>query len=322
MNKINETNLVGNPAQLSSVKYIQYLEGKATGLKAYEVTTTGGFSLTIAIDRGLDISELKVKGKNISFLSGTGLVNSTYFAENGDSGFLKNFNVGFLTTGGLAYMGNSDKSRGLHGTISNTPAHNYFYKIFGDKIKIFGFITDSVMFGPNLKLCREITINKTNLIINIHDTLLNEGDECVPYMLLYHNNYGYPFLTPETTLSFEAKESVNRKYQNVLAKDFLNLNSPERKKPEQVFFHKLKKPEFTLNSPNTSLKLKVNFSGDTLPVLNEWKLERVKNYVLGMEPGTNDVNGYENAQKNKLLKIINPDEKIEFNINFEFKENK
>lgn len=41
-----------------------------------------------------------------------------------------------------------------------------------------------------------------------------------------------------------------------------------------------------------------------------------------MEPGTNDVNGFENAKKNNHLKVISPNERIEFNINFNFKENK
>lgn len=322
MKNISETDFVGNPAQLNSVKYIQFLEGKATGMKAYEVVTAGGFSITIAIDRGLDIPELSIKGKNISFLSSTGLVNSTYFTEDGNTGFMKNFNVGFLTTGGLAYMGKSNKNKGLHGTISNTPAYNYFYKILDKEIKVCGNVKESVMFGTNLSIYREITISKNELVINIHDTLFNNGDESLPYMLLYHNNYGYPFLTPKTTLCFNATKSLTRSYQDTEAKDFLDLNDPKSKRPEQVFFHKLKNPEFTINSPNTNLSLKVKYSGDTLPVLNEWKLERTKNFVLGMEPGTNDVNGFENAQKNNHLKVISPNERIEFNINFNFKENK
>lgn len=320
MRSKNSKKYIGNQAQLNSVKYIQFLEGKATGLKAYEIATASGFSITIALDRGMDITELKLDGKNISFLSATGLVNSTYFNENNDKGFLRNFNVGFLTTGGLTYMGSSDNQRGLHGTVSNTPAYNFSYKIFKDNIQVEGNIADSQMFGPNLILHRKITVYTNKTSISIDDALRNAGDETVPYMLLYHNNFGYPFLTPETKIFFQPDESCDRKYHKIKGEYPFRLKEPEMGKPEQVYFHTLRKSEYSLISPETGLSLKVKFSSKTLPVLNEWRLERNQNYVLGLEPGTNDVNGFIQANKNNKLKYIKPDEIVKFNLKFDFSE--
>ena len=320
MKNENSEIYIGNKVQLNSVKYIQFLEGKATGLKAFEIATASGFSLTVALDRGMDIVELKLNGKNISFLSATGLVNSTYFNEDEDKGFMRNFNVGFLTTGGLAYMGSSDNRRGLHGTVSNTPAYNFSYEILKNKIQVEGNIADSVMFGPNLILHRKITVSTNETSIRIDDTLINAGDDTVPYMLLYHNNFGYPFLTPDTEIFFQPEKSFNRKYQRIKGSYPFKLKKPNIAEPEQVYFHTLKKSEYSLISPKTNLSLKVKFSSKTLPILNEWRLERNKNYVLGLEPGTNDVNGFSQANKNNKLKYIKPDERIEFNLQFDFSE--
>lgn len=320
INSENANNYVGNPAQLNNVKYIQFLEGKAAGMKAYEVTTASGFSLTVAIDRGLDIPELKLDGQNISFMSSTGLVNSTYFSENRDLGFMRNFNVGFLTTGGLSYMGSSSENQGLHGTISNTPAHNYSYQISQKEILIQGYVTDTSMFGPNLILHRQISLSTDCPKIRIHDILINDSDETMPYMVLYHNNYGYPFLNPDTKIKFDAIKSCDRNYRVVQAKsNCMSLDQATKGRPEQVFFHKVRTPEFSLISPKVKLELNVKYSGYTLPILNEWKLARSKNYVLGMEPGTNDVNGFEQAKKDNKLNMIEPDQRVEFNLVFEFR---
>ncbi len=104
---------VGNPLQTSGAQTIQFLEGKAAGLKMIRMYNEAGLSMLVAPDRGMDIPELKVHGTNISFVSVTGFVNSTYFVEQGATGFMRNFNVGFLTTGGLSYMGApKDPARG------------------------------------------------------------------------------------------------------------------------------------------------------------------------------------------------------------------
>ena len=50
---------VGNPLQTSGAQTIQFLEGKAAGLKMIRMYNEAGLSMLVAPDRGMDIPELK-----------------------------------------------------------------------------------------------------------------------------------------------------------------------------------------------------------------------------------------------------------------------
>lgn len=312
----NSKTYIGNIRQLNDVRFIEFLEGKASNLKAYEIFTEAGLQMTILLDRGMDIVSLKVKGVNIAFLSATGLVNSTYFVEDKDRGFMNNFSVGFLTTGGLSYMGSSDSKKGLHGVISNCPAQNYGYSITDKEIKVWGNVHEAQMFGPNLVLHREIQISTKSLHFTILDSLKNLSDVESPYMVLYHNNFGYPFLDENTILNMPVTETIDRSGKN--CKLVNHLTEPATGKSEKVYFNTLKGSKYTIKSPSSGLKLIVSMSKETLPVVNQWILERRNNYILGIEPGTNNVNGFEEAKRQNTLKYLKPDEVIKFNLDYEF----
>lgn len=315
MNEISK-NYIGNPKQLNEVRLIQFLEGKASGMKAYEVCTESGLQMTILLDRGMDISTLKIKGTNIGFMSSTGLVNSTYFVEDKDKGFMNNFTVGFLTTGGLSYMGSSSMNHGLHGVISNTPAENFGYKILKDQIVISGDIHDARMFGQNLCLHRKIKISTLEPKFEIEDRIKNLSDVRSPYMVLYHNNYGYPFFDEKALLKMDTKKTTDRNGNN--CKLVTSFVAPSANKPEKVYFNKLNNSKYILKSPKTNLQINVSISLDTLPIVNQWILERKRNYVLGIEPATNNVNGYAEAKKDGNLKYLEPDEEVSFDLKYHF----
>lgn len=317
---MNSEDYIGNANQLNGV-YLETLgEGKASNMKCYRVYTEAGISALIMLDRGMDIGELKINGYNISFMSSTGLVNSTYFVENKQKGFMNNFNVGFLTTGGLTVTGQSESDEsGLHGVISNTPAENYSYSIEGDKIIVRGTIKEARMFGPNLILKRKITIYKNINRIDIDDKVVNSSDVKSPLMILYHTNFGYPFYSPQSELEMSPLNSCYRDYSD--ATDWNLFHEPKPEKEEVVYFHDFENSnshKIKLTSPLTNLKMVLRFDNDVLPVINQWKLERVKNYVLGLEPSTNDVNGFEMAKRKKLLQYIEPNEEKLFHVDFEF----
>lgn len=313
---------IGNEAQTSGAQLVQFLEGKATGLKAIRMYNQAGLSLLVTQDRGMDIPELKVHGINISFMSSTGLVNSTYFVENGSQGFMRNFNVGFLTTGGLSYMGASDEPQlGLHGTISNTPAENFEHQTTSSVVKVSGAVRETSMFGVNLLLKREVVIPKTETKIKIHDVVTNEGVQTSPLMMLYHMNFGYPFFSPDTRLIMNTVNPTDR--DGKLAIDWNQFDQPQPGTTEKVYFHDFadqsdKDFQYRLLSPTTELQATVTISPSMLSVLNEWKLTQTKNYVLGLEPATNNVNGLEAAKRDGTLKTIEPNEAVTFDLEIEF----
>lgn len=322
MKEYNQNNYIGSKKQLNGVELIKFLQGTATGMKAYRVYTQAGLSMIVSLDRGMDIPELKIFGKNISFMSSTGLVNSTYFVENGTSGFMKNFTVGFLTTGGLSYMGSpSSEGKGLHGVISNTPAENFSYEDEGDFIVIQGDVRETAMFGPNLKLRRKLKISKFTNTIYIKDVISNEGNVRTPIMLLYHSNFGYPFFSAETKLKMKTQKSFYRDGETASAWD--NFRKPEQNREEVVYSHFLETDSnglsyVFLKSPLTKLQVRITIDTKTLPILNQWKLEQTSNYVLGIEPATNNVNGFDQAKRDRTLKYLKPHETKEFNLKYEF----
>ena len=308
---------VGNSKQLNGVYYIEFKEGKSTGLKAYNVFTESGLSMNILIDRGMDISDLKVDGKNVSFLSHTGLVNSNYFVEEDNRGFMRNFNVGFLTTGGLSYMGTPSKSKnfGLHGVISNTPADNYYYKLKENCIEIVGKVREAEMLGVNLVLERRIKVYTKEKKILVSDVVKNKSYTRTPLMLLYHVNFGYPFFNPNIRLIIDPEKTVNRDDNEI--RNWHTFSYPEKVKNEEVYIHKMKKTEAIVESPDTSMRMKMMYS-ENLPILNEWKLESKGSYVLGLEPATNSVTGYDEQKLENKIQYLDAREERKFNLDFSF----
>lgn len=313
---------VGNSLQTSGAQLIQFLEGKASGMKAIRKYNEAGLRLLVTPDRGMDIPELKVHGVNIAFMSATGLVNSTYFVENGANGFMRNFNVGFLTTGGLSYMGASTQPAvGLHGTISNTPAENFSHHDEGADIVVDGDVREAAMFGVNLLMKRRITIPKKRTSLHLRDVIINEGNRPSPLMMLYHMNFGYPFFSPESQLMLDPLMTTDRNGQK--ATDWAIFSRPQPQVEEQVYFHTFDEhPDqavhYKLLSPATGLQAAISFESPFLSVLNEWKLMQTKNYVLGLEPATNNVNGIDAARDSGSLKMLEPGAKASFDLNIEF----
>lgn len=313
---------IGRGEQLNGVHAVTFNRGKARGMQALRVYTQAGLSLLVTPDRGMDIPELKVRGHNVAFMAAPGLVNSTYFTEDHARGFMRNFTVGFLTTGGLSYMGAApaDSPKGLHGVIDNTPAENFGYTVTPDLITITGDIREAEMFGPNLVLHRRIKIATQTNVIAIHDEVENLGPQRQSLMMLYHTNFGYPFFSPATRVEMQPTASHYRTGEP--ADDWNNFACPQPDTEEVVYFHDL--PEVggqsrvTVQSPTTGLQMQLTFSRDTLPVLNQWKLQQTRNYVLGIEPATNDVNGYDQAKANRTLTYLEPGEHRAFDLSYEF----
>ncbi|MCI1985440.1 MAG: aldose 1-epimerase family protein [Lactobacillus sp.] len=318
INEYQIADFLGRLEQLNGVHAVTFNRGKARGMQALRVYTQAGLSLLITPDRGLDIPELKVRGNNIAFMASPGLVNSTYFVEDHARGFMRNFTVGFLTTGGLSYMGAApvDSPQGLHGVIANTPAENFDYVVKPELITITGDVREAEMFGPNLILHRCIKIATQANVIEVHDVVENQGPQRQSLMMLYHTNFGYPFFSPATRIDMKPTSSYYR--SGVPTDDWNTFTSPQRAAQEVVYYHDLPLGRVIVKSPTTGLQLKLTYSRDTLPVLNQWKLQQTHNYVLGIEPATNNVNGFDQAKKEQTLEYLEPGEQRTFDLSYEF----
>lgn len=325
-NIINEEYL-GISSQMYGVTPFSYTEGKAKGVRAFEMLNGSGIRMIVAQDRCLDITRLEYKGVNLSYLSKGGICAPEYFNANG-FGFLKNFFVGFLTTCGLRNIGApcsvNNEDFGLHGTISNTPAENVCTYNKNNTLYLSGIIRDSEIFKQNLILERtiEMPIGENFFIIN--NTIKNIGYKKEQIMFMLHINFGYPFLSPNTIISIPSDNIEPRDDQARLGFDKHNIVTPPiTNYDEKVYFHsfnnnkscnKMETINVQLTNPDCRIKIDLCFNKNDFPYLTQWNQFAKGDYVLGVEPSICKMIGRESAIKQKEEIFIKPGEAKSYNI--------
>lgn len=325
---------VGDLLQVIGIKDYILNSGRAKGVRAFDIKNGRGLELTVLADKSLDIPYLSYKGINIGFASKTGITSPQFYSENGNRGFMQNFNVGFLTTCGLTYMGSACEDEGellgLHGPIANTPAEEVCASTewVDDTayIKVSGKMRQACVLGEYISLEREIIINSAENKILIRDRVENCGFRTEPLMLLYHMNFGYPFLNECVKLYTDLEKVIPR--DNESAKGIHNcfqFEKPIEGFEEQVFSHVTDDKEKTesttiIHNEDLNLAAVIRFDPVRLPWLNHWKCPRAGDYVLGVEPGNCHVGGRKKAREEGNLQFIKAGEIKCFEIEFEFLE--
>ena len=86
---------------------------------------------------------------------------------------------------------------GLHGRIANIPASYVAVHVDAEpphEIIVEGHVEESRLFGPQIRLeTRYATVPGSN-VLSIHDEFVNLKDQPVEMQILYHCNFGPPFL--------------------------------------------------------------------------------------------------------------------------------
>ncbi len=307
MKKSNKRDLLrylGDPSALYGIKEYYWAEGKARGIRAFDLDNGGGLELTVLADRGLDISHLRFKGINVGCFSKTGLLAPSFFVERGLDGFLKQFFGGFLTTGGIRHAGPPSEENGheygLHGSLNNTPAENIrageCYN--GDDISLYleGAVREARVFGPNLYLQRRLVLETESNRLTIEDVVENRGFVETPIKLLYHINFGYPMLEEGCRVYSNSQEVHPRDREAASGiKEQSQICAPVDGYQEQCFFHvEGDKEAFAmLHNPHKSLAVIIHYDREQCPLLCQWKSMASGDYALGLEPATAGVFNHE-----------------------------
>lgn len=299
--------LTGSADQLYSVRRLQLIDGPGAGTRLIEVITAGGLRALFCESRALDLYELHYRGNNIGFASKNGLSSGRVLPLSGD--FTSAWPGGLLATCGLRNTGPDCTINGeyhpMHGHIAGKAAEDI--SIHKDTaaglITISGRMRESALFGHNLVMERTITIDACGAQINWQDRIINLAAEPEPVLLLYHFNFGYPFLSPALQLTFPPGEVIPRTKvaQEGLA-NFDQMQQPEDGYAEQVFFHyPLQADEkavenivqVKLYNPELDITARLSYDAIHLPVLSQWKSMKTGDYALGIEPGTSCLRGRE-----------------------------
>lgn len=314
---------IGDINQVFSVKRYKMEGGKRQGVEAIDINNGSGLELTILPDRGMDIYQLKFKGRCLNYLSKSGITAPQYFDTTG-RGFLPSFYAGFLTTCGLENIGIScedeGESLGMHGSIANTPAEHV--NIIHDTIdhapavKITGTMVNAALFGSNLKLTRTYEIKYGVNEVNFYDQIENFGYKKSPYMILYHFNMGYPLLSENSEVSIPTKNIIPRTEHAAKHIDqYLEVTKPEFNYEEMCYYHEVE-PDKTgfatvgIKNKEEKLSLSIIYDRNQLDHFVQWKMFGKGEYAMGLEPGNATIDGRDDARKNGSLKWLEPGETV------------
>jgi len=318
-----------NINQIAGISKTRFTDGKADGMENYTVKTGSGLVYTALPGRCLDLSSLSYRGINISYLAKPGIV-SPQFCYPADTEFGRYFTGGMMATCGLQNTGESceDNARHypVHGWIGTTPAENSYSKCYWDSedymMEIGGVMREGALFNENLMLTRKITSKLGQNDLEINDVLENNCAEEAKIMLLYHFNFGFPFLDEDVKLIFPdniVSPHTEGARNNLGASEV--ITAPQDGFSEHVFYRNINGDDndfvtFRIENSRLGIGAYIKYEKKNLPVLVQWKSMRSGDYVLGIEPSNSYINGRKKETENGTIQTMKPFSKLDYNLKF------
>ncbi len=323
---------VGRIEQVAGIRPFRLNDGPETNVRQLQVRTGAGLSYYVSPDRGMDISLAEFMGSPLSWQSQNGDCHPSYFRDQSIE-WLRTAAGGLLMTCGLSQVGapctDEGENLGAHGKIHHTPAEQVMYcnQWTDDELELYasGVLRESRIFGENLELRRDIFSRAGENSLHIRDTVRNLGFKAVPCMILYHFNFGFPLLSPETQFKFPSNVVVPREEKTPL-EGFDQWQNPDPDYAERVYYHSdiqsemnddldrpmasaiIRNPNFPAGTEKVDLSLELSWSVDTLPKLVQWKQPGASTHVMGIEPANCYVAGRASERESGELQYLQPGE--------------
>ncbi len=323
---------VGRLEQVGGVEATLLDDGADRGVRALRFTGAGGLSCTVLPDRGMDISSLAWHGIPLSWSSSVGRP-APGLAMGNDESFARSFFGGMLTTCGLTNFGPGGTEGGeqlsMHGLATYLPAGQVAWgeRWEGDRCILFarGTIRQARLFGENLTLTREISMDLDGDTLTLEDVVRNEGWEPRPHMILYHCNIGFPLLDDGAQLHGRFASITPRDEEAARgAAGFGRMEGPQAGFQEQVFITEPQVDEaggreVTLWNQALAggLGLRLRWDAETLPWMFVWRQFGEGAYALGLEPANCPiVTGRADARASGTLPFLAPQEERRYRLQF------
>jgi hypothetical protein len=227
-------------------------------------------------------------------------------ARNG-LGWLDGFNE-LLCRCGLSFVGPPGKDDGarngveahltLHGRVANIPAHAVSIDVDPSghgTLSVTGVVDETTFFGPPLRMTSTLSTRAGSNGFTVADEITNVGGHEAEIELLYHTNFGPPFLEEGASLHCPARTIVPRNARAAEGIDaFHKYQGPTPGYEEQVYFFDLipdaqNETLALLRTASGESGVSLHFDRDQLPCFSVWKCTQAiaDGYVTGLEPGTN-----------------------------------
>lgn len=335
LNKAALLRHMGSVAQMGGMKRYVLSEGRANGVEAIDVATGTGFDFTVLPGRCMDIAWARYKGVPVGYMSKAEITSGAYLEQTGME-WLRSFHAGMLTTCGFSNVGGPCQEErrifglqnyGLHGRLAHIPANEVCCSgawVDGKYVmQMQGLMRQSAVHGENLTLRRTIRAVLGEKKLQIHDVIENEGHTEEPLMLLYHMNFGYPLLSPDSRLLVRS-DAVRGADETAQAESgqYAQFHEPMHLRDERCYFHDLHADEdgtVRVGLVNDALEYgaMLRFNRNELPCLTEWKMLAEGEYVLGLEPGNTNPIGRLEAKARGTMQYLQPGEVREVHIELE-----
>ncbi len=242
--------------------------------------SNGILHVTLNVSHALDIYQILYRGKNISFLSKNGLN-----AKEGQ--FAERFEGGMLYTCGLDAIGGKSGHM-QHGMFHLQRAEILHAEATEEEIVVEAKVEQTSLFQEHFIVKRKIRLAKDSSSLEILDTLVNASYQDVSFALLYHFNFGYPFLDENTKIQIDSKSQTGvTPFAQEHVKEYTQFGKPIQKE-EQVIYH-----EEVSNFPlicGSFANITIEYDHSSFPYLIEWKSMIDGDYALGIEPSTSKFN--------------------------------
>jgi len=311
---------IGHSTQYCGIEEHRLVGGKGDGMRLYEINNGKGLELIVSPDRCGDITRLKFKGINLSYLSPCGYVAPAYYDSIGDH-WLQSFTAGFLTTCGFENVGKVCEENGerfpLHGRIANQPCEQAYWTENDESLTVHTVVKDETIFARKFCLERTIRVSKLKNEFEIRDRIKNTGDTVEPMMVLYHMNMGYPLLDEDSVITVPSKIVVPRDdHAADDLKNWMRMQPPTPGYRERCYYHRFGEKDgmARIYQPKLNTELTILFDSDELDGFVEWKMMGVRDYVLGLECGNCYPDGRKEMRESGMLKFLAPGECKEYQI--------
>lgn len=315
----------GQLSQLAGATRFVYADGMAKGLPAVRVKNGSGLAFTVLEGRNMDLYDLEYKGINLAFLYKNGLMSSERVTHVSRE-FLGQSSGGMLYTSGLQNSGPENEAEGLfhplHGRIGAMAADQIStFAGFDDQdnflIEVSGQTREARLFKHNLTLNRKISTRMNDNRVVVVDQIENETCRDTKYSILYHINFGYPFLDEGTKIIVSDRTTTTARSD--MSKQYFEQRF-EMSKPIDNFEEHLYYLDIPADSDGMSHALVVNealnlavelrFDKATLPYLVEWKSMNSGDYALGVMPSSSLLRGRREELEQDGLSVVEAFSKV------------
>jgi hypothetical protein len=216
----------------------------------------------------------------------------------------------------------------LHGKVGWTPASRVVLTVRDGMLRLEGDVPEQNVFGVNYVLRTSLTLHPASASIQVEDILCNLGALPGEYEMLYHTNFGPPFLESGSRCYGSYNRFVPRDEFAATGTEQLSVcKGPTPGFTEEVFLFQAQEDSNglahqVLTNAAGSLAVHVSFATSTLPYTILWKRTAATEdgYVVGMNPCSDLPNTRALERRQNRVATIDGNSEVVFKHNIGFVE--